>query len=173
MDTPNHPLNTPTNSVGLGLPVFVCVEMLRNFLNLGSHSLNLRSPSMVIGGMAGAAVGMVLHTWMPAVVTQPAAFALVGMAGFFAGVAKAPVSSLIMISEMTTGYGLLAPLMLTTAGAYLLVPKRLSMYDNQVNNRVDSPAHEGEFIADVLERMPVKQAMTKDTKLTVSVRTRR
>jgi len=41
------------------------------------------------------------------------------------------------------------------------------MYENQVNNRVDSPAHEGEFMVDVLERIPVKQAMTKDTKLIV------
>ncbi len=40
-----------------------------------------------------------------------------------------------MVSEMTTGYGLLAPLMLTTAVAYLLVPRRVSLYENQVNQR--------------------------------------
>ena len=83
------------------------------------------------------------------------------MAGFFAGVAKTPVSSLIMVSEMTTGYGLLTPLMLTTAVGYLLVPRRLSLYENQVESRVDSPAHEGEYMVDTLEGMFVRDAMPK------------
>jgi CIC family chloride channel protein len=156
-------------NLALGLIVTIAfMKILATGLTISSGgSGGVFAPSMVIGGLTGAAVGTLFHAWIPGVVTQPAAFALVGMAGFFAGVAKTPVSSLIMVSEMTTGYGLLAPLMLTTAGAYLLVPKRLSMYENQVNNRVDSPAHEGEFMVDVLERIPVKQAMAKDAKLTV------
>ena len=123
------------------------------------------APSMVIGGLTGAAVGILFQQWLPGVVTQPAAFALVGMAGFFAGVAKTPVSSLIMVSEMTTGYGLLAPLMLTTAVGYLFTPRKVSIYENQVNNRVDSPAHEGEYVTDVLEQIPVKSVLPKDAKL--------
>ncbi|MGA2220784.1 MAG: chloride channel protein [Verrucomicrobiia bacterium] len=117
------------------------------------------APSMVIGGLLGAAFGIAGQQLLPGIVTQPAAFALVGMAGFFAGAAKTPVSSLIMVSEMTTGYGLLAPLMLTTAVSYLLVPRRVSLYENQVDRRIDSPAHEGEFVPDVLERIEVKDAL--------------
>ena len=84
------------------------IKILTTSLTISSGgSGGVFAPSMVIGGMVGAAVGTVLHAWLPQIVTQPAAFALVGMAGFFAGVAKAPVSSLIMVSEMTTGYGLL------------------------------------------------------------------
>jgi CIC family chloride channel protein len=142
------------------------VKILATSLTIGSGgSGGVFAPSMVIGGMVGAAVGTVLHGWLPQVVTQPAAFALVGMAGFFAGVAKTPVSSLIMVSEMTTGYGLLAPLMLTTAVGYLLVPRRLSLYENQVESRVDSPAHEGEYVVDLLERIQVREAMPKIEKL--------
>jgi CIC family chloride channel protein len=138
------------------------VKILTTSLTISSGgSGGVFAPSMVIGGMVGAAVGTVLHGWLPQVVTQPAAFALVGMAGFFAGVAKTPVSSLIMVSEMTTGYGLLTPLMLTTAVGYLLVPRRLSLYENQVESRVDSPAHEGEYMVDTLEGMFVRDAMPK------------
>jgi CIC family chloride channel protein len=144
------------------------VKILATSLTISSGgSGGVFAPSMVIGGMVGAAVGTVLHGWLPQVVTQPAAFALVGMAGFFAGVAKTPVSSLIMVSEMTTGYGLLAPLMLTTAVGYLLTPRRDSIYENQVDSRIDSPAHEGEYVVDLLERIPVREAMPKLEKLAV------
>ena len=125
------------------------------------------APSMVIGGLLGAAFGIAGQQLLPGIVTQPAAFALVGMAGFFAGAAKTPVSSLIMVSEMTTGYGLLAPLMLTTAVSYLLTPRRISLYEHQVNSRTDSPAHEGEFVSDVLERIQIDAALPRDAKLTV------
>jgi CIC family chloride channel protein len=116
------------------------------------------APSIVIGGCLGAAVGTTAHNLFPGLPWHPAAFALIGMAGFFAGAAKTPVSVLIMVSEMTNGYGLLVPLMLTTATAYLLVPRRISIYEKQVNSRTDSPAHRGEFMADILEQITVREA---------------
>jgi chloride channel protein, CIC family len=125
------------------------------------------APSIVIGGCLGTAVGTTLHHFMPNVVTQPAAFVLVGMAGFFAGVAKAPISSLVMVSEMTMGYGLLVPLMLTAAVSYLLMPRSISIYEKQVNSRADSPAHEGEFMRDVLEHIRVKDVLKSDGKMIV------
>jgi chloride channel protein, CIC family len=155
--------------MALGLIVTVAfMKILATGLTISSGgSGGVFAPSMVIGGLTGAAVGMAFHRWMPGVVTQPAAFALVGMAGFFAGVAKTPLSSLIMVSEMTTGYGLLAPLMLATGVCYVLTPRKISMYEHQVNRRVDSPAHEGEFVVDILERLRVRGAMTPGGKLTV------
>ncbi len=87
------------------------------------------------------------------------------MAGFFPGVSKAPVSTLIMVSEMAAGYDLLVPLMLTTAVAYLLTPRRISIYEKQLDSRADSPAHEGEYMVDLLERIHVQQAMPKLEKL--------
>ena len=155
----------------LGLEWIVVIALMKivaTSLTIGSGgSGGVFAPSMVIGGLTGAAVGTLLQQYLPSVVRQPSAFALVGMAGFFAGVAKTPLSSLIMVSEMTAGYGLLPPLMLTTACTYLMVPKRLSLYQNQVNGRADSPAHEGEYRVEVLERIPVREAMRKKTRLTV------
>jgi CIC family chloride channel protein len=116
-------------------------------------------PSVVIGGCLGALYGGVLHRFMPGLVTQPATFALIGMAGFFAGVAKAPISSLVMVSEMTEGYGLLVPLMLTTAVAYMLLPRRVTIYEEQLPTRTSSPAHEGEFALNVLEGVRVAEVL--------------
>ncbi len=128
------------------------------------------APSMVIGGLLGAGLGTLFQQTFPNLHLEPAAFALVGMAGFFAGVAKTPVSSMIMVSEMTRGYGLLAPLMLTVALGYVLTPKRISIYEKQVDERVDSPAHEGEFVIDVLERITVRDAMPAEAAPTVFTR---
>lgn len=144
------------------------VKILATSFTIGSGgSGGVFAPSIVIGGLVGAAFGLAFHQWFPTVVTQPGAFALVGMAGFFAGAAKTPVSSLIMVSEMTTGYGLLAPLMLVTAIGYMFTPKRISLYESQVDSRLDSPAHEGEYVIDVLENIPVHEAMPKAAKPTV------
>lgn len=142
------------------------LKMLATGLTVGSGgSGGLFAPSMAIGGLIGAAVGTVYHRLMPGVVIDPTPFVLVGMAGFFAGIAKVPVASLIMVSEMSMGYGLLVPLMLTAAVAYVLVPRSISIYTNQVNTRLDSPAHRGEYVADVLERILVREVVPRDAKL--------
>ncbi len=106
-----------------------------------------------------------MHRWLPGIAPSLPAFALVGMAGFLAGVAKTPLSALIMVSEMTMGYGLLVPLMLATATAYVLTPKKLSLYRSQVGQRTDSPAHAGEYVNAALEHIHVKDALPRDQKV--------
>ncbi len=69
-------------------------------------------PSILIGGMLGGACGQFLAYLMPAAHIEPSAFVLVGMGGFFAGVSKTPLTSIVMVSEMTGSYSLLVPLML-------------------------------------------------------------
>jgi len=63
---------------------------------------------------------------------------------------------------MTVGYGLLVPLMLTTAVAYMLIPRKVSLYKEQLPTRASSPAHEGEFTFDVLERIQVNEILKKE-----------
>jgi CIC family chloride channel protein len=136
--------------------VILFLKMVTTGLTIGSGgSGGVFAPSMVIGGMLGSATGVLFHRIAPGVVTQPAAFVLVGMAGFFAGAAKVPVSSLVMVSEMTGGYGLLVPLMLTNAIAFLFTPRAISIYEKQVDTRAQSGAHAGEFFFDVLARIKV------------------
>ncbi len=118
------------------------------------------APSIYIGAMIGGAFGYLASHIAPGLIKYPATFIVVGMGGFFAGVGKVPVSSLIMVSEMTGGYGLLVPMMLVSSIAYLLTG-RYSIFEKQYPGRMDSPAHFGDFAIDILEKIPVKNAIKK------------
>ncbi len=107
-------------------------------------------PAVVIGGFAGGAVGRVFALLLPSWHLRPEGFILVGMAAFFGGTAKAPIGALLMISEMTSGYGLLVPLMLACAVAFMLVPRHVSIYAEQVDGSVDSPAHFERYLAHIV-----------------------
>jgi CIC family chloride channel protein len=116
------------------------------------------APSLVIGGMIGGVLGNLLHTFVPSVSQE--AFILVGMAAFFAGAAKVPIASMVMVSEMTGDYFLLAPLMIACTVSYI-VSGKATIYENQVLNRAMSPAHRGEFSVDLLEEIEVQKAATR------------
>jgi chloride channel protein, CIC family len=118
-------------------------------------------PSLFIGAMLGGAVGQLSHQWFPSIVSHPGAFALVGMGAFFAGVAKAPIGALLMVCEMTGGYGLVVPLMFTSVVAILL-SQRWSLYEKQVLNKFHSPAHRSDTVVNVLQSMRVKDVYRKD-----------
>jgi CIC family chloride channel protein len=115
-------------------------------------------PSMLIGGMLGGACGQFLLPWVPGAAANPgpfvAAFVLVGMGGFFAGVSKTPLTSIVMVSEMTGSYSLLVPLMIA-CGLNMALSRRWTIYEEQVPTPIDSPAHQGDFVVDVLEQLTV------------------
>jgi CIC family chloride channel protein len=69
------------------------------------------APSLFIGAMAGGAVGMVVHLVAPFPTGDPGAYALVGMGTLFAGIIRAPLTSVFMIFEITQDYQILVPLM--------------------------------------------------------------
>ncbi len=83
---------------------------------------------------------------------------------FSRGVAKVPLASLIMVTEMTGGYSLIVPLMAVSVISYLLLGE-LSLYEKQVSTRVDSPAHIGDFAIDILEHIPIKTVLPLGRKL--------
>jgi CIC family chloride channel protein len=76
------------------------------------------------------------------------------MGAFFAGVANAPIASLMMVCELTGAYGLLPPLMVVATIA-LVASRRWSIYENQVDNKFFSRAHLWEMNPNVLKRMTV------------------
>jgi chloride channel protein, CIC family len=116
-------------------------------------------PSVFIGAMLGGAFGFLGHQLAPGWVINPQSFVLVGIGGFFAGVAKVPVASIIMACEMCASYTLLVPLMLVSTISYLLLGK-VSLYEKQAVARIASPAHLTEFARGLLEKMQVFQVMT-------------
>jgi CIC family chloride channel protein len=140
------------------------VLLLLALLKIVSTSLTISSggsggvfgPSVFIGGMLGGAYGQFLETYLPGLGTDPAAFAMVGMGGFFAGVSKTPLTSMVMVCEMCGNYNLLVPLMLVCI-LNMALSTRWTIYEEQVNSPIDSPAHQGDFVIDVLERLRVAQ----------------
>ena len=115
-------------------------------------------PSVFIGAMLGGAFGSLGHQLAPGWVVYPGSFVVVGIGGFFAGVAKVPISSIIMSCEMCGSYTLLVPLMVVATTSFLLL-QRTSLYEKQLVDRLASPAHMGEFARGVLENMHVHEAM--------------
>jgi CIC family chloride channel protein len=69
-------------------------------------------PALFIGAMLGGAVGTVAHHFLPAHTATPGAYALVGMGAVFAGIVRAPMTSVVMIFEMTQDYAVIVPLMI-------------------------------------------------------------
>lgn len=137
------------------LALIMVAKILTTCLTVGSGgSGGVFGPTLFIGGMLGALVGQGGALISPALFPNPAAYVLVGMASFFAGVASAPIGAMLMVTEMTGGYALLPPLMLVSVLAILLAHGR-SIYENQVKDRFSSPAHLGDLTINVLEEMRV------------------
>ena len=141
------------------------VMLLLAFLKILATSCTISSggsggvfgPSVFIGAMLGGAFGFLGHKLAPGWVIHPNSFMLVGMGGFFAGVAKVPIASIIMACEMSSSYTLLVPLMLVSSISYLLL-RKVSLYEKQLTSRLASPAHVTEFSRGLLERIYVHEA---------------
>src|SRR5271157_232388 len=70
-------------------------------------------PALFIGAMLGGTVGTVAHLLLPAYTATAGAYALVGMGAVFAGIVRAPMTSVVMIFEMTQDYAVIVPLMIS------------------------------------------------------------
>jgi CIC family chloride channel protein len=101
------------DSVPLALLVaFVVGKLVATSLTLGSGgSGGVFSPSLFMGAALGRLVGDVFHWFFPAVTAISGGYALVGMAAVFAGAAQAPITSIIILFEMTGDYRIILPLM--------------------------------------------------------------
>ena len=142
-------------------------KVLTTSFSIGSGgSGGVFGPSVVIGGALGGAVGKIFYQIMPGVVSEPGAFVVVGMAGFFTAVSNTPISTIIFVSEMTNSYHLLLPSLLVCSLSYLL-SKRWTIYCRQVRSKVDSKAHSGEFFVDILQAIHVRDLMKHVKKVTL------
>lgn len=117
------------------------------------------APILFLGAMLGGAVG-----WLDRAAfdhSELGDFALVGMGALFAGVIRAPITSILIIFEMTGGYGLVLPLMIANSTAYV-VSRRFesqSLYDALLEQDGIRLLH-GPEATHQLETLRVQQAMT-------------
>lgn len=139
---------------GIGLLAVVAIgKVVATTFTIGAGgSAGVFGPSMVIGGSIGGVVGLLCYEW--GLVENPASLCIVGMCGFFAGAAKTPISTIVMVTEMTGSYQLLLPAV-WVCGLTFLVSRRYALYQKQVFNRALSPAHRGEYVEALLEDMTV------------------
>ena len=141
--------------IGLMLAVALVKIVATSFTISSGGSGGVFGPTLFIGAMIGGVVGFTANYFFPAIVVHPAAYVVVGMASFFAGVANAPIGTLLMCSEMTKGYGLIAPLMLVSTIAILFTRKH-SIFKKQVQSKIQSPAHIADFTVNIFEEAQVK-----------------
>lgn len=89
------------------------------FLKILAFSLSLGSggsggsivPSLFIGAMLGGAFGTIANYFYPGMIAESGAYALVGMGAVFAGTARAPLTAILILFEITRDYNMILPLM--------------------------------------------------------------
>jgi chloride channel protein, CIC family len=105
--------------LGLWLLVVLLAKVLATSATVGSGGVGgVLTPSLFVGAAIGALVGGVFHGLVPHIASVPTAYALVGMGGFLAATTQAPLTSIVMIFEMTLDYNILLPLMLACVTAH-------------------------------------------------------
>jgi chloride channel protein, CIC family len=77
-------------------------------------------PALFLGAMLGGAIGTVAHHLSPTYTATPGAYALVGMGALFAGIVRAPMTSVLMIFEMTRDYAVIVPLMIANLASLFI-----------------------------------------------------
>ena len=128
------------------LLILVIAKMLAMSFTVSSGgSGGVFAPSLFVGSMLGGVFAAVSHH-------SPAGLVIVGMAAVFAGAARVPIATLLMVAEMTGGYQLLVPAGLAVMLSFIIqinlsqLFKYGSLYEAQVLGRADSPAHHAEQV---------------------------
>jgi len=127
--------------VRFGWEMLICLffaEIAANLATIGSGgSGGVFAPGLYMGAMLGGAYGTLVHVLFPDWTAGSGAYAMVGMAAFFAAAAKAPTTSILILFEMTNDYRIMLPLMAAVvASVYIshwLLPH--SIYTLKLFNR--------------------------------------
>lgn len=147
----------------LTLVTLLFLKILATSFTLGSGgSGGIFAPSLFIGAMLGGLFGEIAYRFLPGTVAPSGAYALVGMAALFAGATRAPITSFLILFEMTRDYAIILPLLLAVVTSTLLarVLSRDTIYTLKLTRRGISmqPVEETEFLRGVT----VAQVMTRN-----------
>ena len=141
------------------------LKLVATTLTLGSGgSGGIFAPSLFMGAMLGASFGQIAHTIFPEIVAPSGAYALVGMAAFFGGVAHAPITAILILFEMTGDYQIILPLMLSTVLS-TIVSRNLSpdsIYTLKLKRRGVELSQDTQAI-DLMQGVTAEIAMNRET----------
>ena len=115
------------------------------FTNAGGGVGGTFGPTLFVGAIAGYVLATLLNLVHPGMVPVPN-FVLVGMAGLMAGVMQAPMTAIFLIAEISGGYELLLPLILTSAFAYATtrIFERYSIYTKRIAQTGELLTHDSD-----------------------------
>ena len=124
------------------LAVFFAKAVATSFTVGSGGSGGVFAPALVCGASLGGAVGIFFARVLPASWgVHPAAFALVGMAGFLASAIRTPLTAIVMVAEISGNHQLLVPAM-WVCGISFWLNNGWTLYRSQVHSRESSPVHE-------------------------------
>ncbi|HEY2174055.1 MAG TPA: chloride channel protein [Mycobacteriales bacterium] len=155
------------------LLVLLAGKVIATSLTIGiGGSGGVFAPSLFIGAMLGSAYGQILHDLVPGLTGPTGAYGLIGMGAVFAGAARAPITAVIIMFELTGEYGIILPLMaaiaLATGVSHLLTSD--TIYTLKLRRRgvdLDAPVRSTALTAVTAGQVMQKvgPALTEDTTL--------
>lgn len=150
----------PEWGIGL-LALLALVKILTTATTLGSGQPGgVFTPALFVGAAAGGAFGWAVHALLPEATAGPGAYALVGMGALLGGALRAPVTSVVLLFELTGDYRIILPLMLAASVSYVIGARISpdSVYTQVLTARgVDLEAGRN---ANLLRAIRVAEAMT-------------
>lgn len=153
----------------VGITIFKVVAMTTTFAAGGVGGVII--PTMVMGSTLGNVVAKIINNMGMGFEVSEANFTLVGMAGLIAGVIHAPLTAIFLIAEITGGYELFVPLMISVTISYLITKNSMehTIYTRELAERGDLLTHDRDQnvltmmkLDNVIERnfISLKPAMT-------------
>ncbi len=154
-----------TNQLPLKLALlFLFLKLIATNLSIGSGaSGGIFAPSLYMGAMLGTTFDLTIHLIFPNLVSPPGAYAIIGMAATFAATSQAPISTILILFELTHDYKLILPLMFTVVIATYITQTILdgeSIFTLKLKNR-GIRLKRGHDL-DILENVLVHEVMTTD-----------
>jgi CIC family chloride channel protein len=148
-------------SIGL-MVAMLGLKLLATVFTLGTgNSGGVFAPSLFMGALLGGIVGQIGNTLWPGVMIHPGAYALVGMAAAFAGAARAPMTAILIVFEMSGDYRLILPLMLATVISTVIAELlfRESIYTLKL--KLKGITLQRGRVVDVLQGVQVSEVLSK------------
>ena len=109
---------------GMAIRLMVLLLVLKLFAVVISYASGnaggIFGPALFLGAMLGGTIGGVAHSYFPGHVANAGAYALVGMGAAFAGIVRAPMTSVVMIFETTRDYAVIVPLMISNLVSFFI-----------------------------------------------------
>ncbi|MCC3143902.1 chloride channel protein [Halanaerobium sp. Z-7514] len=142
---------------------FMIAKILATDFTLGSGaSGGIFAPSLFIGAMAGSTYGSIINNFFPNITAGPGSYAIIGMGAVFSGAAHAPLTSIVILFEMTRDYKIFLPMMLACIISSIATGKvqKKNIYTTKLLNRgIDLSVIDE---ANLIKNIKVKEVMSEN-----------